>query len=282
VTDDPIEQYGALFERDGTRIVPTPLTRGPWDPRAMHGGAPSALFAAVCEAHDPGPASFVARLTVELLRPVPIAPLELKVHTFRPGEKVQWIEAMLLADDQEVSRATVLRLHNTEIDIAGTVSPELPAPPGPDAAYEPAFPAMPERAVGFWICNEVRLVSGTWLESGPAVAWFRLKCPVFAGEPITPMARVASCADFGSGVGNPVRMTNAAAINPELTVHVHRYPVGEWVCLESGGYAQPHGAGLADTLLHDEHGPIGRGCQTLLVDKAEDRIMKTNLPNLRT
>ena len=57
MTEDPIETYGALFERDGNRYIPTPLTRGPWDPRAMHGGAPSALFAHVCETHDPGPAA---------------------------------------------------------------------------------------------------------------------------------------------------------------------------------------------------------------------------------
>src|SRR6476660_3027613 len=92
---DFIARYGALFERDGDRVVPTELCRGPWHPNACHGGAPSALFATVCEQHEPGPASFVARLTVELMRPVPIAPLVLSVATIRPGKKVQWIEAHL-------------------------------------------------------------------------------------------------------------------------------------------------------------------------------------------
>jgi hypothetical protein len=58
VPDDPIAQYGALFERDCERFVPTPLARGPWDPRALHGGAPSALLAWACEHHDPSPAGF--------------------------------------------------------------------------------------------------------------------------------------------------------------------------------------------------------------------------------
>ncbi len=82
---DPVTRYGALFERDGSRFVPTPLARGPWSPKALHGGAPSALFASVCEMHDPGPADFVARLTVELMRPVPLAPLELRVRTHPAG-----------------------------------------------------------------------------------------------------------------------------------------------------------------------------------------------------
>src|SRR5258708_13121137 len=92
---DPIGEYGALFERDGSRYVPTQLARGPWSPNALHGGAPSALFATVCEQHDPGPAAFVARITVELMRPVPLAPLELRVRTIRPGKKVQWLRAPL-------------------------------------------------------------------------------------------------------------------------------------------------------------------------------------------
>ena len=122
MTEDPIEKYGALFERDGDRYVPTPLTRGPWDPRAMHGGAPSALFAHVCELHDPGPAGFVARVTVELLRPVPLVPLTMRVRTFRPGKKVQWLEAALLDDDdREMTRATVLRLRSDDVDTSGAV-----------------------------------------------------------------------------------------------------------------------------------------------------------------
>jgi hypothetical protein len=270
---DPIERYGALFERDGSRYVPTQLARGPWDPKALHGGAPAALFATACETYDPGPAAFVARLTVELMRPVPLVPLELRVRTIRPGKKVQWLEAALLDDDgREVTRATVLRVRSDEVDTRGSVHPAVDTPPGPGASVAHEFP-FGEGAVGFWNVHDVRLVRGSWVEPGPAVAWFRLQCPVVAGEPVSPIARVAAAADFGSGVSNPVRMTNAAAINPELTVHVHRHPDGEWVCLESGAWAQPHGVGMAQTRLHDERGVIGRSVQSLLVEPAAQRPM---------
>ena len=273
VTDDPIAQYGALFDRDGTRFVPTPLARGPWDARALHGGAPSALFAWACERHDPGPAAFMARLTVELMRPVPLAPLELRVSTLRPGKKVQWIEASLVDEkDQEVAHATALRIRSDEVDTTGSEHPEVDAPPAYDSENVPAFP-FGEGRVGYWTANDVRLVRGSWSEPGPAIAWFRLRCAVVAGETTSPFSRVAAAADFGSGVGNPVRMTRAAAINPEVTIHVHRHPISEWVCLESGGWAQPHGVGLAETRLHDERGVIGRAVQSLLVEPAGDRSM---------
>jgi hypothetical protein len=133
---------------------------------------------------------------------------------------------------------------------------------------------MADRAVGYWSANEVRLVQGAWMEPGPGTAWFRVRCPVVGGEPLSPIQRVAACADFGSGVGNALRLTNAAAINPEVTIHVHRHPETEWVCLESGSWAEAHGVGMAESRLHDERGPIGRAVQTLLVERAVDRVMR--------
>jgi hypothetical protein len=268
---DVIERYGALFERDGNTYTPTPLARGPWDPNALHGGAPAALFATVCEQHDPGPAAFMARLTVELMRPVPIEPLQLAVRTIRPGKKVQWVEATLHDQrEREVARATALRLRSEEVDTSGSVSPEHVRIPGPDTGgrgfdFGNRDP-NDELQVGYWFALEVRLVRGNWMEAGPGTAWFRLKCPVVAGEAVTPFARVAAAADFGSGVGSPLRMTRATGINAELTIHVHRHPFGEWVGLDSVGWAQPHGVGLAESALYDENGAIGRAAQSLLVE----------------
>lgn len=273
--DDVLARYGALFEHDGSRYIPTPLARGPWDPNAMHGGAPSALFATVCEQHDPGPASFMARLTVELLRPVPLAPLACTVRTLRPGKKVQWLEAALHDDDREVARATALRIRLDDVDVEGAVAPAVAAPPPLDAPSA-EFPfggreVTDDSMVGYWLANDVRLVRGNWLEPGPGVAWIRLRCPVIAGTDASPFARVAAVADFGSGVGSPLRMTRATGINAELTIHTHRHPVGEWVCLESGSWAQSHGVGLAQTMLHDAAGVIGVAAQALLVESLDDR-----------
>jgi hypothetical protein len=276
MVDDPVSEYRALFERDGERVVPTPLARGPWHPNALHGGAPSALFAWACERHDPGPASFMARLTVELMRPVPLAPLGLTVRTIRPGRKVQWLEAALHDEGgTEVARATALRVHRGEFNVQGSVSPEVAPPPPPDAATEHAFPLAAAR-VGYWHAHDVRLVCGNWMEPGPGTSWFNLRCEVVRGDPVTPFQRVAACADFGSGVGNPLRMTESAAINPEVSIHVMREPVGEWVALESGAWASTTGVGMAESRLWDRDGVIGRGVQTLLVERAADRVMKTN------
>jgi hypothetical protein len=202
---------------------------------------------------------------------VPLVPLTMRARTIRPGRKVQWREGALLdGDEREVARATVLRLRTAEVDTSGSVGIVAEAPPGLAEAGDPP-PFFGSGDIGFWSANDVRMARGNWMEPGPGVAWLRLRCPVVAGEPLSGCARVAAAADFGSGVGNPLRFTHASGINADVTISLHRHPVGEWVCLESGAWVEPHGVGLAETRLHDEQGPIGQAAQTLLVESIDIR-----------
>jgi hypothetical protein len=54
-------------------------------------------------------------------------------------------------------------------------------------------------------------------------------------------------------------------INADLTVHVYREPVGEWIALDAVTAIGPEGIGSATSVLHDLTGPVGRGAQALLV-----------------
>ena len=256
----------AVFHLDGDRAVPTVLARGPWNPDAQHGGAPAALLARALERADPGPAHFVARLTVELLRPVPLAPLEVRTRTLRPGKKVQWLEASLLAGDQEVARATALRLR-TDDTLALPVPEPAPLAVSPVASSEPYTIQFPQADVGFWTAMELRVAAGSFADVGEATLWFRLAVPVVAGEVPSPLQRVAAAADFGNGVSTALERGRYLFINPDLTVYLHRLPVGEWVALEARTYAEAHGIGIAESALHDATGRIGRSLQSLLIDR---------------
>ena len=66
----------AFYTLDGERFISSELTRGPWSNQHQHGGPPCALLGRALSRHgDEADAFFLARMTVELLRPVPIAPL---------------------------------------------------------------------------------------------------------------------------------------------------------------------------------------------------------------
>lgn len=56
-------------------------------------------------------------------------------------------------------------------------------------------------------------------------------------------------------------------INPDLTIYLHRHPVGEWIALASETLPDPQGVGVAESRLYDERGPIGRSVQSLLIER---------------
>jgi hypothetical protein len=260
---DGLDVAGALFEIDGDTAVPGELTRGPWDPGAMHGGPPAALLARAVEQCDPGPAGFLSRLTVELLRPIPLRPLTVSARTLRPGKMVQWIEAILHDGDIEVARAVGLRLRTVEDSLVSVPPPD--AFPGPDLGTHLDLDPNMLRGVGFWNANEIRMVSGTFGGAGPGGAWIELTVPLVAGEETTAPQRVLAAADFASGIGNPLDMTVAGAINADLTVAMHRPLTGSWVGVDARAWAQAQGTGMAEAVIHDTDGPVGRSVQSLLI-----------------
>jgi hypothetical protein len=260
----------ALFVSDRDRFVPTELCRGPWSPEAQHGGPPAALLARAVERIDGGEAMAVCRLTVELLRPVPLAPLAVVAHLARPGRKVQLVEASLLAGEALVARALALRIRRADLPLPPDLPPDPPPPPGPAAG---AFTRSPwDGSLGRAFHShavEHRFVAGGWDRPGPTTDWIRLRVPLVAGEPLSPLARVVAVADFGNGISWVLsREAGWRFINPDLTVYLHRLPAGEWVGLEARTWAGPEGAGLAESGLWDEGGRIGRALQSLLLERA--------------
>ncbi len=250
-------------------IVPTDLSRGPWDPNAQHGGPSSALLAHGIETHEPEPDMFVSRVTVELLRPVPILPLRFSTRTIRPGKRVQLIESTLHDGDIEVARAVGLRTRKAELD-------EIP--PTPESGG-PVLPPTGEVSWGDWdmpdksfITHAVELrpiTMGMMGNGSPGrgTVWFRARVPLVAGMPLGPVARVLMAADAQGGMSSVLNYATYTFINPDLTVYLHRVPNGEWICLDAQTWIDTGGTGMAESVLYDEQGRIGRGAQALSIGR---------------
>lgn len=270
----------AFFERDGDLYVPSELTRGPWDPGSQHAGPPTALMGREVERLEADAPRQVGRITFEILRPVPIAPLRVAASVVRPGRSVEMSEATLSDEDGEVLvRATAWRLRVEDVAIppaltseggrdvalpgASTLRPGHVPPPPAESAERDFFDTG--QPVGYHTAMDYRFASGAFLEPGPATVWMRMRQPLVAGEEPTPLQRVLVAADSGNGVSATLDWSKFLFINVDLTVHLHRMPAGEWVCLDAITIPEPTGVGIADTALYDERGPIGRAAQTLLV-----------------
>ncbi|MBV8219323.1 MAG: thioesterase family protein [Solirubrobacterales bacterium] len=251
----------SVFEGSDGRFVATEFGRGPWDPRALHGGAPAALLVREFGRLPAADGLMLARVTYEFMRPAPVGPLEVRAEVVRPGRRVQLLEASIIADGTEVVRARALQIQAADAGDSGNGN--TPPPPGPEEG-RPAELRLPHRPMFFPDAIEIRFVRGVW-GGGPCTAWFRLQSPIVAGETPSGLQRLAAAGDFGNGISATLSWDNYLYINPDLTLYVEREPVGEWICLDAVTRIAPDGIGMAESVLYDERGRVGRATQALLV-----------------
>jgi hypothetical protein len=99
----------------------------------------------------------------------------------------------------------------------------------------------------------------------PAVCWSRLRCRVVEGQEPSPLVRLASQADFVSGMANGLDFARYVSINPDVTVQVERMPEGEWIGIEAVTTIAANGIGHSRGTLHDRRGPIGHAASALYI-----------------
>jgi hypothetical protein len=254
----------AFYERRGEEFAATELTRGPWDPGAQHAGPAAALLGRAIEAAAGEGALQVGRVTFEILRPVPIAPLRALARVVRPGRRVQMLEATLAGEDGELVLARAWRIRTSELALPADAGAVPPPPPGPEQGERgDFFPTGQE--VGYHTAMEWRSVGGGFLDLGPATVWMRMRHPLVAGEQPSPLQRALIAADVGNGISAVLDWRRYVFINVDLTVHLERMPEGEWICVDAVTLPTSRGVGTAESVLHDERGRIGRAVQTLLI-----------------
>ena len=261
----------AVFIQSGDAYTATELALGPWAPGALHGGAPAALIAHVLAGHangrDGDSELRLARVTYEFVRPVPMGPLTVRVQEVRPGRRLTLLDAFLMAPDgTEVTRARGLLLRPAEIDASALEPPPFPGPEEGEANdWREEHPMFATHAM------EIRFVQGRFREAGPSTAWFRLRAPLIDGHATFPLDRAAAAGDFGNGIASTLNWDEHVFINPDLTLYLEREPVDEWVALQSEMRVLAGSVAVAESVLYDRLGRIGRAVQSLLVGPRPDR-----------
>jgi len=249
----------ALYSRtsDG-RYAATELTRGPWSRDHQHAGPPAALLAREVEVEG----RQVARLSFDILGPVPIAPLSLASRVLRPGRNVEQVEATLSDDERPLMRMTAWRFRRD--DSLGVEVGAEPPPPGPETG-EPGNFFYWTDDVAYRDALEWSFVDGQFDRSGPATVWTRVRVPLVEGEGITPLGRLLVMADAASGVSAALDWSKWSFVNVDLGIHLERPPAGEWMAMEARTAIGPTGMGLCTSKLFDRDGAVGASTQSLLV-----------------
>lgn len=247
-----------FFTKDRDRFVPTELTRGPWSIDHQHGGPPSALLVHVASKSIASP---IARATIEMLRPFPIAPLRVLCDP-PEGRKVQRVQARLVDENDTVlARATFVAIRDRALEVDLVPAPKLP-PPSSVPALHFSFFAW---EMGYHRAVEAHVVQGAW-GTTPITVWAKSLVNLVEDLPITPLEQLFVLADAESGIGPPLDVEKFTFVNPDLTVHLARMPHGEWLGMDVRSHAGDRGAGIAASVLFDERGLVGRAAQSLLVE----------------
>lgn len=263
----PTSAYAAVAE---DRYRSSALTRGPWHPDHQHGGPPIAL---VCRSVERAALEYglthISRLTANLLRPVPIGELAVEVGTDYAGRNAGHFSARLMAGAKEIARFTALAQRENDVkfpdDLPGHPAPL--APLAPDDSPIATFP-FAGKHVGYADLVETRVARGHFFR-GPCSIWFRLRYPLLEGETPSAYQRVAVAADSGNGISAILDFAKYSFVNSDLTINLLRRPEGEWICLDARTHLGPTGCGLAESMLFDTRGLVGRATQSLSIRSRE-------------
>lgn len=251
----------ALFRlQDDGRYFPADRSRGPWTPDALHGSPVAALLAHVVEQSRP-PDLELARLTVDLCRPVPYAPLGVAVAPLREGRRVALYQLTITADDRPLTYAAALCLRRDPPQAGdGRQYDPLPAPPDPQSLPS----SLLDRRGNPWTSYPSTLDMRFHRPPGgsePPEVWIRADAPVLEGVEPAPAVRAASIADFVSPFAN---MGDGLSpyVNADITLQLQREPQGEWLCLSVLARNAADGIASAQAILRDGVGAFGAAAAT--------------------
>lgn len=252
--DDPRDYYRRL----GPNLyLPTVHTQGAWAADQQHMAPVSGLLTAAIEACQPRDDLMISRVSFDILGVITMDATEVETRVIRPGRTIELVEAELRVAGRAVVRATAWRLAVSDTSaIAGSAVEPMP---GPDEGL--AWTGASLWDGGYIRGLEFRALPG-W-EPGRGRVWLRTTTGLIEGEPSSALSRYIGLVDTANGIAARCDPTTLLFPNTDLTIHLVRRPVGEWVGLDTTVTFGADGVGLTATVLHDVDGPIGRAAQTL-------------------
>ncbi|MDJ0394975.1 thioesterase family protein [Rhodococcus sp. G-MC3] len=236
-----------------------------WAPTMQHGAPPSALIVRALERVSAREDVRVSRVVVELLGPVPIADIEVRSWVERPGKNIELVVAELWADlgngvERAVARGTAWRLTTADTSHVAYAA---------DEPLKPLSEATPHVWGGSWKSGyldnmDIRALTEIGGDAEGRV-WARPTTTLVLGESMSPLERLFTVADIANGIGAKLDLDRWTFLNTDLTVHIFREPEGEWIGVAAETSTGASGYAMSAGVLHDEHGPVGRIAQTVLV-----------------
>ncbi len=252
---EPGTSAEGFFRAEGDTLVPAAFATSPWG-QVLHGRLIGGLTARAAEqARAEVPELACGRLTVDLFRSVPLAPVRVGTRTVRQGRRIVVLDVTVEQDGAPVGQGRAVLLRRSE-QPDGTFRPVpawgAPAPPqlGPARSMSGSRWTAPWES---WPVGSAAGGPGGVLSGG---MWVRDVHPLVTGEPLTPLVRLAMAADIASPVSH-YSASGLSFINADYTVYLGREPHGEHVGIQPCGHISERGVAAGQCVIHDERGAVG-------------------------
>ena len=240
--------------------------RGPWSKEACHAGPVTGTIARELELLVTD--KQLLRLTVELLKPVPMAGFEITTE-FRKQGRMVTTAAATLKDKNGVVVAVAFSLHAQELEVGELPSTKVESPSF-EASLPGDFPIVQAKHDLPFITNgiEVRYPPEENNGTGPTCIWMKA-LPLLETEQPSPFQQLCPLADCGNGISRNMEVNEANFMNPDITIVMYRKPESIWLASRARSFWEPTGLGLAEAVLFDTQGSIGSVAQTLLIQRTK-------------
>lgn len=238
-------------------------TQGAWSPLEQHMASASGLLTHEIERNHPREDVIPVRFSFDILGFIAGGEIEVHTRMLRPGRTIELIEATMSSGGRDCIRLSMWRLTTSQTrEVAGGEIRQLP----PVAQCTPVDMGRIWDG-GFIGTLEARLAGER--RPGRAAGWLRIQHPIVAGEESSVLARFVSAVDTANGVAPRLEIGQWAFPNVDLSIHMVRSPVSEWVGLNTSVEIGPDGVGLTHSELSDERGPLGRVAQALTIRRMQ-------------
>ena len=245
-----------------TLLLPSEYSRSVWSLELVHGAVTAALLARTAE-QAVRPELRIVRLTIDLMRPVPLELLEARAVVVRDARRIQVVQSGLFLargdQDVEVGRATALAMWQSDLPTRGSLAIDTAQPPDPES-----LPHRPTKVAGDGQAYHSSIEwrpSAEWPSQERPTLWIRNPTQIVPGEPLSPVARAVATADALSPLANIAPAFGADGlgfINADITLYLHRHPTDEWLCVVATSRQGGNGFAISDGALYDRSGPVGR------------------------
>ncbi len=242
------------------RYTSTIHAQGAWNTNEQHMAPVTGIMVHALEQFQPRSDMRLVRLNFDILGLIPAGDFRIETTLLRPGKTIELLQADLIAEGRVAVRVTAWRLQRSDTSAVEAFE---------DNPLEPLECAVPWTGLNTWPGGFIKTVEGRSLPGhrrGHGRAWLHSPYAMLdGGKQSSALVRLLGLADSANGVA--ARLTPAPGSimfpNVDLSLHIYREPVGQWLGLDSTVTFAGDGVGLTSSVLHDEQGPFGRSEQTL-------------------